>query len=100
MTEGIPPEKEARRAEPIDKRTAKNGTVPYTFPIDVGTKSNGKQDRQRFTHNTLTEARHEYRRITSEIAARKYVRLTDLTVDEARNEWIASRRTVDDTPAR
>lgn len=89
MTE---PAKTTRRAEPIDKRTAQNGTTTYHFMVDVGTKPNGARDRQRFTYRTLTEARREYRRITSEVAAGTYIRPLDLTVDEACDEWIAGRR--------
>ncbi len=84
----------ARRAEPIDKRTATNGTVTYTFQIDVGTKPDGTRDRQRFTYRTLTEARREYRRITTEVAEGKYIRLTNLTMDEGCDEWLKGRRTV------
>ncbi|MGW0251058.1 site-specific integrase [Nocardia goodfellowii] len=81
-----------RRAEPIDKRTAKNGTTTYHFMVDVGIKSDGSRDRQRFTYRTMTEARREYRRITSEVAAGTYIRPLDLTVDEACDEWIKGRR--------
>ncbi|WP_433524214.1 site-specific integrase [Nocardia pseudovaccinii] len=86
--------KKRRRAEPIDTRTAKNGTVTYTFQIDVGTKPDGTRDRQRFTYRTITEARREYRRIATEVADGRYIRLTDLTVNQACDEWIASRRTI------
>lgn len=84
----------ARRAEPIDKRTAKNGSVTYTFQIDVGTKPDGTRDRQRFTYRTLSEARREYRRVTTEVAEGRYIRLTNLTVNEACDEWLKGRRTV------
>ncbi len=84
----------ARRAEPIDKRTAKNGVTTYHFMVDVGVKPDGTRDRQRFTCRTLAEARREYRRITSEVAAGKYSRRTDLTVDEACEEWLAGRRNI------
>lgn len=81
-----------RRAEPIDKRTAKNGETTYHFMVDVGVKPDGTRDRQRFTYRTMTEARREYRRITSEVAAGTYIRPLDLTVNEACDEWIAGRR--------
>lgn len=83
-----------RRAEPIDKRTAKNGSTTYTFQVDVGTKSDGTRDRQRFTYRTLAEARREYRRITTEVAEGRYVRRTDLTVDQACDEWLKGRRNI------
>lgn len=82
----------SRRAEPIDKRTAKNGTVTWTFQVDVGTRPDGTRDRQRFTYDTQTIARREYRRITSEVAAGTYVHVTTLTVDEACEEWLTGRR--------
>ncbi|WP_280364030.1 hypothetical protein [Nocardia wallacei] len=78
----------ARRAEPIDKRTAQNGAVTYTFQVDVGTKPDGTRDRQRFTYRTFAEARREYRRITTEVAEGRYIRLTPLTVDEGCDEWV------------
>ncbi|MGF0314631.1 tyrosine-type recombinase/integrase [Nocardia fluminea] len=86
------PAKKTRRAEPIDKRTAKNGETSYHFMVDVGTKPDGSRDRPRFTYRTMTEARREYRRITSEVAAGTYIRPLDLTVDEACDEWIEGRR--------
>lgn len=86
--------KRTRRAEPIDKRTAKNGSVSYHFMVDVGTKPNGSRDRQRFTYDTKTEARREYRRITSEVAAGTYIKLVDLTVAEACDEWLKGRRNI------
>ncbi|RMI28038.1 tyrosine-type recombinase/integrase [Nocardia stercoris] len=84
--------KKTRRSEPINKRTARNGNVTYTFQVDVGTKPDGTRDRQRFTYRTLTEARREYRRITSEVAAGRYVKITDATVDEACEQWLNGRR--------
>lgn len=84
--------KKTRRAEPINKHTARNGKTSYYFQVDVGTKPDGTRDRPQFTYRTLAEARREYRRITSEVAAGTYVRPLDLTVDEACDEWIAGRR--------
>ncbi|MFI7195305.1 site-specific integrase [Nocardia nova] len=81
-----------RRSEPIDKRTARNGAVTYTFQVDVGTRPDGRRDRQRFTYRTLAEARREYRRITTEVAQGQYVRLSDLTVDQACDQWLEGRR--------
>jgi integrase len=81
-----------RRAEPITKRTARNGAVSYEFRADVGTKPDGSRDRRRFTFRTLAEARREYRRISNEVAAGSYTRPTSLTVDEACEAWLAGRR--------
>lgn len=81
-----------RRAEPISKRTAKNGTVSYEFRADVGTRPDGSRDSRRFTFRTLAEARKELRRITSEVAAGTYNRPTAITVDEACDAWLAGQR--------
>jgi hypothetical protein len=81
-----------RRAEPITKRTAKNGTVSYEFRADVGVKPDGSRDRRRFTFRTYAEARREYRKISSEVAAGTYTAPTDITVDEACDAWLAGRR--------
>lgn len=40
----------------------------------------------------MAEARREYRRITTEVADKKYNRPTDLTVSEACDAWLAGRR--------
>ena len=37
--------KRTRRAEPISKRVAKNGTVSYEFRADLGAKPNGSRKR-------------------------------------------------------
>jgi hypothetical protein len=66
----------ARRAEPITQHIAKNGTVSYWFQAGVGTKPDGSRDRRRFTYRTKAEARREFRRITSEVAAGIYTRRT------------------------
>lgn len=84
--------KRTRRAEPISKRTASNGATTYEFRADVGTKADGTRDRRRFTYRTLAEARREYRRITSEVAAGTYNRPTAITVAEACEAWLAGRR--------
>lgn len=84
--------KRTRRAEPITKRSAKNGAVSYEFRADVGTKSDGSRDRRRFTYRTLAEARREYRRVTHEVAAGTYTRQMAVTVDEACEAWLAGRR--------
>ena len=81
-----------RRAEPITKRTAKNGTVSYEFRADVGVKPGGSRDRRRFTFRTYAEARREYRKISSEVAAGAYIARTNITVDEACDAWLAGRR--------
>jgi integrase len=84
--------KRTRRAEPISKRTARNGTVSYEFRADVGTKPDGSRDRRRFTFRTYSQARRELRRITSEVAAGRYAKRSNLTVDQACDEWLAGRR--------
>ena len=86
------PRRSSPRAEPIDKRTAHNGAVTYTFQIDVGVNPDGTRDRQRFTHDTLPAARKQYRRLSTEVAEGKCIRHTPLTVSEAIDEWLASRR--------
>ena len=84
--------KRTRRAEPITKRTARNGAVSYEFRVEVGTKPDGSRDRRRFTYRTLAEARRELRRITSEVAAGTYHARATITVIEACDEWLAGRR--------
>ena len=84
--------KRTRRAEPITKRTAKNGLITYEFRADVGNKPDGTRDRRRFTYRTLSQARREYRRITSEVATGTYTRKSAITVAEACDEWLAGRR--------
>lgn len=91
--------KRTRRAEPITRRVAKNGTVSYEFRADVGTKPDGSRDRRRFTYRTLAEARKELRRITSEVAAGTYHRPTSITVDEACDAWLAGRRGIREVTA-
>jgi len=81
-----------RRAEPITKHTAKNGTVSYWFQADLGTKADGTRDRRRFTFSTKAEARKELRKITTEVASGTYVKRSKLTVAEACDEWLAGRR--------
>lgn len=86
------PAKRTRRAEPITKRTAKNGAISYEFRIDLGEKADGSRDRRRFTFRTVKEARTEYRRISAEVAAGTYARPTTITVDEACTAWLDGRR--------
>lgn len=83
-----------RRAEPITRRESANGKISYTFQVDVGAKPDGSRDRRRFTYRTVAEARKEYRRITTEVAAGTYHRPTAVTVDEACDAWLAGRRGV------
>ncbi|MFI5720196.1 tyrosine-type recombinase/integrase [Nocardia sp. NPDC051750] len=83
-----------RRAEPIDRHEAMNGAVTYSFRADVGTKPNGKRDRQRFTYATKKEAQRAYRRITSEVAAGTFVGRVDLTVEQVAKQWLSSRRDI------
>ncbi|WP_343708210.1 site-specific integrase [Mycobacterium sp.] len=87
-----PEPKRIRRAEPITKRVAKNGAVSYEFRADVGSKPDGTRDRRRFTYRTLAEAKREYRRITTEVAAGTYARKSAITVAEACDEWLTGRR--------
>lgn len=87
-------EKRTRRSEPITKRVAKNGTVSYTFQVDVGEKPDGKRDRRRFTYPKMEEARKEFRRISAEVTAGTYSKPTTMTVDEACEAWLAGRRGV------
>ncbi|MET9492515.1 site-specific integrase [Nocardia sp. NPDC006630] len=89
-----PPARRRRRAEPIDKHVAKNGTVTYRFQVDIGTKPDGTRNRQQSTYRTLAEARREYRRITTEVARGTYAALTEITVEEACDQWLADRRRI------
>lgn len=89
-----PGTKRARRAEPITRHTAKNGAVSYRFQVDVGIQPDGTRDRQRFTFPTLAEARREYRRITTEVAAGAFVKRDPTTVAEYLTRWLDSRRDV------
>lgn len=84
----------ARRSEPINKHTSRNGTVSYWFQIDVGTKPDGSRDRRRFTYRTMAEARREYRRISTEVAAGTYVVKHSLTVSEFLTGWLDGRRDI------
>lgn len=81
-----------RRAEPITRRVARNGTVSYEFRAEVGLKPDGRRDRQRFSYSTLPEARKQLRAITSKVAAGTYAKQTELTVNEACDEWLSGRR--------
>ncbi|MFE3001400.1 site-specific integrase, partial [Nocardia sp. NPDC059246] len=89
-----PPTRRKRRAEPINKHIAKNGTVTYRFQVDIGTKPDGTRNRQQSTYRTLAEARREYRRITTEVARGTYAKLVEITVDEACDQWLADRRRI------
>ncbi|BBY76593.1 hypothetical protein MPRF_34920 [Mycolicibacterium parafortuitum] len=86
--------KRTRRAEPITKHTAKNGTASYGFVVDTGTRPDGSRDRQRFTYRTKAEAQREYRRITTEVASGTYVRRHKVTVAEFLTDWLDSRRKI------
>lgn len=86
--------KRTRRAEPITKYTAKSGKVSYFFLVDVGTKSDGSRERRQFTYPTLTEARKEYRRITTEVEAGTYVRGDKTTLAAFLGTWLDGRRDV------
>ncbi|WP_405135443.1 tyrosine-type recombinase/integrase [Nocardia sp. NBC_01388] len=84
----------SRRSEPIDVRTSKNGVKSYHFLVDVGLKADGTRDRRRFTYDTKTEARREYRRITTEVAEGRYVAPTKTTVGAHIKAWLDGRRDV------
>ncbi|EGD56725.1 site-specific integrase [Gordonia neofelifaecis] len=86
--------KRTRRAEPITRRKAKNGRVSYEFRADVGVKPDGSRDRRRFTYPTKKEAQAEYRRITTEVAAGRYVGRSRVTVAEHVEAWLAGKRDV------
>lgn len=66
--------------------------MTWTFQLDVGTKPDGTRDRERFTFDSQTQARREYRRISSEVAAGTYAKLLDITVNEACDQWLTGRR--------
>lgn len=84
----------ARRAEPINTHTAKNGKVTYWFQVDIGVRLDGKRDRPRFTYTNKTEARREYRRISTEVANGTYVGPAKTTVGEHIGKWLDGRRDV------
>jgi site-specific recombinase XerD len=86
--------RQSPRAEPITRRVAKNGTVSYEFRAVVGVKPDGSPDRQRFSYRTVTEARKELRKISTNVAAGTYAKRIELTVDEACDEWLSSRRAI------
>lgn len=86
------PAKRNRRAEPITRREHRDGRITYEFRADVGMRPDGTRDRKRFTFRTAADARKEYRRITTEVAAGTYSRPTAITVDEACTAWLAGRR--------
>jgi hypothetical protein len=88
---GQPKLRRSRRAEPISKRVAKNGTTTYEFRIDTGRRADGTRDRRRYTFRTLAEARREYRRLSAEIASGQFVGRVDFTVSEVAEQWLASR---------
>ena len=71
----------ARRAEPITKRMAKNGTVSYEFRCDVVIDPMAAATADGSPSVPTPRPGGNYRRITSEVAAGRYVRRTDLTVD-------------------
>jgi len=84
--------KRTRRALPITKRIARNGKVSYTFQIDAGVKPDGSRDRRRYTYPTLAEAKREYARIVTEVAAGTLVRRDKVTLGAFLTEWLDSRR--------
>lgn len=55
-------------------------------------KPDGSRDRRRFTFRTQAEARKELHRITHEVSAGAYTKRTDITVDQACDQWLAGRR--------
>jgi integrase len=91
---GQPKPRRPRRAEPISKRVAKNGTTTYEFRVDTGCRADGNRDRRRYTFRTLAEARRGYRRLSAEIASGQFVGRLDFTVSEVCEQWLASRRDI------
>lgn len=89
-----PQPRRTRRAEPITKHVANNGKASYRFRVDVGTRPDGSRERQWFTYPTLAEARREYRRITTEVAAGTFVKRDKTTVGVVLTEWLDGRRDV------
>lgn len=89
-----PQARRTRRAEPITKHVANTGKVTYRFRVDVGTRPDGSRERQWFTYPTLAEARREYRRITTEVAAGTFVKRDKTTVGAFLTEWLDGRRDV------
>ncbi|ORB40940.1 tyrosine-type recombinase/integrase [Mycobacterium persicum] len=89
-----PQPKRTRRAEPITKHVARNGAVSYQFRVDVGTRPDGSRLRQQFTYPTLAEARKEYRRISTEVAAGTFVKRDKTTVGVFLADWLDARRDV------
>lgn len=94
MTTDPQPTKRTRRAEPVTKHIAKNGAVSYRFRVDLGTNPDGTRLRQQFTYPTLAEARKEYRRISTEVAAGTFVKRDKTTVGEFLTEWLDARRDI------
>jgi len=89
-----PQPRRTRRAEPISRGRGHRGETVYSFRVDVGTRPDGSRERQRFTFSTLAEARREYRRITTEVAAGTFVRRDKTTVGMFLVEWLNGRRDV------
>lgn len=89
-----PQPKRTRRAEPITKGRGHRGETVYSFRVDVGTRPDGSRERQRFTYSTLAEARREYRRIATEVAAGTFVKRDKTTVGVFLAEWLDARRDV------
>ncbi|MEV6323934.1 tyrosine-type recombinase/integrase [Nocardia sp. NPDC051787] len=83
-----------RRTEPINMHTAENGKTTFWFQVDIGVRPDGKRDRKRFTYATKTEARREFRRISTEVAAGTYVAPTKTTVAQHITTWLNGRRDV------
>ncbi|WP_067835428.1 site-specific integrase [Nocardia lijiangensis] len=68
--------------------------MTYTFQVDIGTRTDGSRIRQRFTYDTKTEARREFRRISAAVAAGTFVGRTDITLSQVSDEWLKSRRDI------
>ncbi|WP_236949228.1 N-terminal phage integrase SAM-like domain-containing protein [Mycolicibacterium goodii] len=92
-TDGAP-KKRGRRAKPITRRTAKNGTAAYTFQLDIGVRPDGTRERQRFTFPTLAEARRGYRRSSTDVAAGTFVKRNPTMVAEFLIAWLDGRRDI------
>ncbi|WP_180357650.1 tyrosine-type recombinase/integrase [Streptomyces sp. NP160] len=80
-------------AEPITKKTAKDGTVSYWCRIDVGLDpATGKRRQRRSSHKTMREARAWLAERRVEAARGTYVERTDTTVGEYLDQWLAGRQ--------
>ncbi|APE33867.1 hypothetical protein BOX37_07665 [Nocardia mangyaensis] len=62
--------------------------------MDIGVRQDGKRHRKHFTFTNKTEARREYRRISTEVVNGTYVGPAKTTVGEHIGKWLDGRRDV------